>query len=60
LAEAYLRSVKPDSAAAQKWLKEAMDLIANDEQAGRKVDQALKDKIQTSLAKLTGPVTSGR
>ncbi len=60
LAEAYLRASKPDSASAQKWLKEALELIAVDEKAGRPADPALKDKILTSLARATGPVTSGR
>jgi len=60
LGEAYLRAPKPDSGAAQKWLKEAMDLIAKDEKDGRPVDPVLKDKVQTSLAKATGPVTSGQ
>jgi tetratricopeptide (TPR) repeat protein len=60
LGEAYLRAKKPDYGSAQRWLKEAMALIANDEKAGRPVDAVLKDKIQTSLAKATGPVTSGQ
>jgi tetratricopeptide (TPR) repeat protein len=60
LGEAYLRMPKPDLVTAQRWLKEAMALIANDERAGRPVDAALKDKIQTSLAKATGPMTSGQ
>jgi tetratricopeptide (TPR) repeat protein len=60
LGEAYLRAPKPDLTSAQKWLKEAIDLIAEDEKAGKAVDGPLKDKIQTSLAKATGPVTSSR